>query len=79
VATISLIAPIAGRIMNVDGGVRIEPEEVLEEHGVAAVSRVEDADVEEALGPQAGRIVIARTASRGPGSGSSRRSPDEER
>ena len=35
---------------DVDGGVRVEPEEVLEEDRVAAVLRVEDADVEEPLG-----------------------------
>ena len=35
---------------DVDGGVRVEPEEVLEEDRVAAVPRVEEADVEEALG-----------------------------
>ena len=35
---------------DVDGRVRVEPEEVLEQHGIAAQLRVEDADVEEALG-----------------------------
>ena len=34
---------------DVDGGVGVEPEEVLEEHGVAAEGRVEDAEVHEAL------------------------------
>jgi hypothetical protein len=35
---------------DVDGRVRVEPEEVLEEHRVAAERRVEDADVEQPLG-----------------------------
>ena len=46
----SLITPIDGQDHDVDGGVRVEPEEVLEEDRVAAVLRVEDADVEEPLG-----------------------------
>ena len=36
---------------DVDGGVGVEPEEVLEEHRVAAERRVEDADAEGALAP----------------------------
>ena len=34
---------------DVDGRVRVEPEQVLEEHRVAAERRIEDAEVEQAL------------------------------
>ena len=37
---------------DVDGRVRVEPEQVLEEHRVAAAARVEDADAEEPLDDQ---------------------------
>ena len=37
---------------DVHGRVRVEPEEVLEEHRVAAERRIEDADVEHALHDQ---------------------------
>ena len=35
---------------DVDGRVRVEPEQVLEQHRVAAERRIEDAEVEQALG-----------------------------
>ena len=35
---------------DVDGRVRVEPEEVLEEHRIAALRRIEDAEVEDPLG-----------------------------
>ena len=41
--------PEAGQDHDVDGGVAVEPEEVLEEDRVAAEGRVEDADLEHAL------------------------------
>ena len=34
---------------NIDGGMRIEPEHVLEEHRVTAVGRIEDPDIESSL------------------------------
>ena len=42
----------AGQNHDVHGRVRIEPEEVLEQHRIAAELRVEDADVERALHDQ---------------------------
>ena len=39
-----------GQHHDVDGRVRVEPEEVLEQHRVAAERRIEDAEVEDALG-----------------------------
>ena len=43
---------------DVDGGVRVEPEQVLEEHRVAAQRGVEDAEVQRrARGPPAGCVI----------------------
>ena len=47
-AMTSLITPIARQDHDVDGRVRVEPEQVLEEHRVAAERRVEDAEVRDA-------------------------------
>ena len=46
---------------DVDGRVRVEPEEVLEEHRIAAQRRVEDADVEDALAATSSTMVMAST------------------
>ena len=43
----SVMIAMPGHDHDVDGRVRVEPEEVLEQHRVAAERRVEDADVEE--------------------------------
>ncbi len=45
----SLMTPIDGQDHDVDGGVRVEPEQVLEEDGVAAAGGVEEAEVEDPL------------------------------
>ena len=42
---------------DVDRRVRVEPEEVLVEHGIAAQSRVEDADAERALRDQSSTVM----------------------
>jgi hypothetical protein len=49
VAKSSLTPRHARHDHDVDGGVRVEPEEVLEEHRVAAERGVEDAEAEHAL------------------------------
>ena len=49
VAMSSLMIAHAREDHDVDGRVRVEPEEVLEEHRVAAERGVEDADAEDAL------------------------------
>ena len=49
---ISPMTPNARHDHDVDGRVRVEPEEVLEQHRVAAERRVEDADVQSALDDQ---------------------------
>ncbi len=60
-AMISLITPMRRQDHDVDGRVRVEPEEVLEQDRVAAERRVEDADVEGALERRPAAIVIAIT------------------
>ncbi len=45
-AMISLTTPIAGQNHDVDRGVRIEPEQVLEQQRIAAAGGIEDAQVE---------------------------------
>ena len=49
VGTISDMTAMAGQHHDVDGRVRVEPEEVLEEHRIAAVRGVEDAEAEGVL------------------------------
>ena len=43
---ISLTTPIDGQNHDVDGGMRVEPEQVLEQQRVAAQRRIEDAEME---------------------------------
>jgi len=44
-ATSSLIHSQAGKNHDIDGRMRVEPEKVLEQHGISAQVRIEDADV----------------------------------
>ena len=46
---------------DVDRRVRVEPEEVLEEHRVAAERRIEDAEVQRAFAPPSAATVMATT------------------
>ena len=48
-ATTSLMTAKPGKINDIHGWMRVKPEHVLEEHGVAAVIGVENANLEEAL------------------------------
>ena len=61
VGTTSLMTPIAGQDHDVDGRVRVEPEEVLVEHRVAAARRVEEPPVEPVVDADDGRARWPRT------------------
>jgi hypothetical protein len=47
----------AGQDHDVDGGVRVEPEQVLEEKRVAALGGIEDADAEVRSSPTSTRVM----------------------